>query len=251
MNLKPDPASAHIDPFFAQTTLALFCDVADPHHRPALRARPALDRQEGRGLHGLSRHRRQGLLRPRGRVLHLRRRALHGRSLQHRLPRRLRRSCRTNSGTEYEMGNLGHRPRTKGGYFPVPPGRQLPGHPLRDAVGHGRDGRGDREAPPRGRRRPARARHEVRHARAHGRQSADLQVRDPQRRPGLRQDRDVHAQARLRRQRLGHARAPVDLEGRHAGLRRQQVLGPFRHVPSSTSAASSSTRRRSTPSPTR
>ena len=27
----------------------------------------------------------------------------------------------SNSGTEYEMGNLGHRPRTKGGYFPVPP----------------------------------------------------------------------------------------------------------------------------------
>ena len=27
----------------------------------------------------------------------------------------------SNMGTEYEMGNLGHRPRTKGGYFPVPP----------------------------------------------------------------------------------------------------------------------------------
>ena len=27
----------------------------------------------------------------------------------------------SNSDTEYEMGNLGHRPRTKGGYFPVPP----------------------------------------------------------------------------------------------------------------------------------
>ena len=26
-----------------------------------------------------------------------------------------------NSGTEYEMGNLGHRPAVKGGYFPVPP----------------------------------------------------------------------------------------------------------------------------------
>jgi glutamine synthetase len=26
-----------------------------------------------------------------------------------------------NMDTEYEMGNLGHRPRTKGGYFPVPP----------------------------------------------------------------------------------------------------------------------------------
>ena len=27
----------------------------------------------------------------------------------------------SNMDTEYEMGNLGHRPRTKGGYFPVPP----------------------------------------------------------------------------------------------------------------------------------
>jgi len=27
----------------------------------------------------------------------------------------------TNSGREYEMGNMGHRPRAKGGYFPVPP----------------------------------------------------------------------------------------------------------------------------------
>lgn len=27
----------------------------------------------------------------------------------------------TNSGREYEMGNMGHRPQAKGGYFPVPP----------------------------------------------------------------------------------------------------------------------------------
>jgi glutamine synthetase len=26
-----------------------------------------------------------------------------------------------NTGTPYEGGNLGHRPRVKGGYFPVPP----------------------------------------------------------------------------------------------------------------------------------
>ena len=30
MILKPDAASAHLDPFYAQTTLAVFCDIYDP-----------------------------------------------------------------------------------------------------------------------------------------------------------------------------------------------------------------------------
>ena len=30
MTLMPDPASAHLDPFFAQTTMAVFCDVLEP-----------------------------------------------------------------------------------------------------------------------------------------------------------------------------------------------------------------------------
>ena len=30
MLLVPDPQSAHLDPFFAQTTLAIFCDVREP-----------------------------------------------------------------------------------------------------------------------------------------------------------------------------------------------------------------------------
>ena len=54
----------------------------------------------------------------------------------------------------------------------------------------------------------------------------------------------LHAQARLRRQRLGHALPPVDLEGLDAGVRRQQVRRPVRHLPATTSAASSSTPRR-------
>ena len=37
------------------------------------------------------------------------------------LPRSTAPSCPPTRGTEYEMGNLGHRPRAKGGYFPVPP----------------------------------------------------------------------------------------------------------------------------------
>ena len=30
MNLMPDPATAVIDPFFAETTMVLFCDVLEP-----------------------------------------------------------------------------------------------------------------------------------------------------------------------------------------------------------------------------
>ena len=31
MTLMPDPETAHIDPFFAQSTLAIYCDVLEPH----------------------------------------------------------------------------------------------------------------------------------------------------------------------------------------------------------------------------
>ena len=31
MTLMPDPETAHIDPFFAQSTLAIFCDILEPH----------------------------------------------------------------------------------------------------------------------------------------------------------------------------------------------------------------------------
>src|SRR5437773_1477620 len=30
MVLMPDPASAHMDPFYAQTTMAIFCDILEP-----------------------------------------------------------------------------------------------------------------------------------------------------------------------------------------------------------------------------
>ena len=36
MTLMPDPEAAAIDPFFAQPTLAIFCDILEPGHRRAL-----------------------------------------------------------------------------------------------------------------------------------------------------------------------------------------------------------------------
>ena len=173
MFLKPDPASAHVDPFFAQTTLAIFCDVIEPLDRPALRARSALHRQEGRGLHDVARHRRQGVLRPRGRVLHLRRREVLDRSLQHRLQRR-QLGAALQLRHRVRDGQPRPPPAHQGRLLPGSPDRQLPGHPLRDALRPVGDGRRRREAPSRGGLRPARTRHQVRPHDHHGRPHADL-----------------------------------------------------------------------------
>ena len=59
-----------------------------------------------------------------------------------------------------------------------------------------------------------------------GRRGADPQVRHPQRRAQLRQDRHLHAEAARRRQRLRHARAPVAAEGRQEPVRRRRVRRP-------------------------
>ena len=50
MTLMPDCKTAVLDPFAAQTSLVVFCDVLRAAHRAALCARPALDRQACRGL---------------------------------------------------------------------------------------------------------------------------------------------------------------------------------------------------------
>ena len=66
-----------------------------------------------------------------------------------------------------------------------------------------------------------------------------------------RQDGDVHAEAALRRQRLGHAQPPVALEGRASRSSPATATRACSRWRSTTSAASSSTRRRSARSPTR
>src|SRR6201991_4109693 len=120
MTLVPDLDTAVIDPFFAQTTLILVCDVLEPTTgqrygrcpRSIAKAAEAYVNSSGvgdttyfgpeaeffvfddvrfevgmnKGYYFLD--------------------ALEG---------------AYNSGTEYEQGNLGHRPAVKGGYFPVPP----------------------------------------------------------------------------------------------------------------------------------
>ena len=89
MCLMPDPASACIDPFFAETTMVLVCDVLEPTTGEPYNRDPRgiAKKAEAHGqVHGRRRH---GLFRARSRILRLRRRQLQGRTLQHRLQARL------------------------------------------------------------------------------------------------------------------------------------------------------------------
>jgi glutamine synthetase len=120
MTLMLDPTSAHMDPFFAQSTMAIFCDVIEPstgelyERDPRGIAKKAEAYMKSTGV---------------GDAIYFGPEAeffifddvrfssdpyntgfvLDGSELP------------SNTGTKYETGNLGHRPRTKGGYFPVPP----------------------------------------------------------------------------------------------------------------------------------
>ena len=120
MNLMPDPESACIDPFFAETTLSIVCDVLEPttgepyNRDPRGISKKAVAYMKSTGAGDI---------------------AYFGPEAEFFIFDDVRFSSDpyntgfridsielpTNTATEYEGGNLGHRMRTKGGYFPVPP----------------------------------------------------------------------------------------------------------------------------------
>ena len=120
MKLMPDISSAVIDPFFAQSTLAVFCDVLEPLTNEPYERDP-------RGIAGKA----QNYLKQTGAGDT----AVFGPEAEFFVFDDVRFKAEpfncgykidsielpSNMDTDYEMGNLGHRPRTKGGYFPVPP----------------------------------------------------------------------------------------------------------------------------------
>jgi glutamine synthetase len=120
MLLMPDPASAHLDPFFAQSTVAIFCDVREP-------STGQLYERDPRGIAKKAEAYMKSLgvgdkvfFGPEAEFFIFD--DVRFNSDPYNMGFRLDSTeLPSNSGTEYEMGNLGHRPRTKGGYFPVPP----------------------------------------------------------------------------------------------------------------------------------
>jgi glutamine synthetase len=120
MVLMPDTETAHMDPFYAQSTMAIFCDILDPmtgegySRDPRMTAKKAEAYVKSGGFGDT---------------------AYFGPEPEFFLFDDVRFSADmyntgfqvdsvelpTNSSAEYETGNLGHRPRVKGGYFPVNP----------------------------------------------------------------------------------------------------------------------------------
>ena len=120
MLLMPDPETAYIDPFFAQTTLALVCDILEPSTGEAYNRDPRTTAKKGEAYVKSAGFGDSITMGPEAEffVFDDVRFAAEPYNTGFQLDSG---ELPSNMSTEYETGNLGHRPRTKGGYFPVPP----------------------------------------------------------------------------------------------------------------------------------
>ena len=120
MALMPDADTAVMDPFIAQPTLAIFCDVAEPSTHEAYNRDPRSTAS-----------RAEAYLQSTG----IGDTAYFGPEAEFFVFDDVRFSVSQNetfysldeaegpynSGRDFDGGNIGHRPAAKGGYFPVPP----------------------------------------------------------------------------------------------------------------------------------
>ncbi|MGH2340003.1 type I glutamate--ammonia ligase [Segnochrobactraceae bacterium EtOH-i3] len=120
MTLMLDPETAHMDPFFAQSTMVVVCDVLEPETGEAYNRDPRTTAKKAEAY---------------VKALGIGDTVFVGPEPEFFVFDDVRFSTTPfntgfvldsneapiNTYTEYESGNLGHRMRTKGGYFPVPP----------------------------------------------------------------------------------------------------------------------------------
>ena len=215
MKLIPDASSVYIDPFYAEKTMCVHCNVVEPDTGEPYSRDP-----RGTAVKAEAYLKSTGIgdafyCGPEAEffVFDDVRYSVTPQKVSYQVDGH---DSAWNTDTEYESGNQAHRAPLKGGYFPVNPidaGQDLRGEMLSTMK---RMGMKRRQAPPRGRDRPARTRPDLRRPRRAGRQHAEVQVCDPQCGACLWQVGHLHAQAHQGRQRVGHACEHVDLEGRQA-----------------------------------
>ena len=120
MVLMPDPASAVLDPFFEETTVNLRCNIVEPttgqgymrDPRSIAQGAEAYLKQTGIGDKFLIGPEPEFFIFDDVKF----KVDIAGASYQIDSI-----EAAWNSSREYDYGNMGHRPRVKGGYFPVPP----------------------------------------------------------------------------------------------------------------------------------
>ena len=196
----------------------------------ALRARSPVRGPQGRAAPRRHRDRRRGLLRSRGRVLRVRPHLLRAGRESGVLRGGLERGLLEHRRPSEREAQLGLQAASEGGVLPGAAGRLDGESAQRDGGDDGGARDPVRVPSPRGvLGRPGRDRHALPAAAAHGRPDDDLQVRGQEHGVRRRQDRDLHAQADLPGERIGHARAPVAVEGRRsADVREGRVRPPER-----------------------
>jgi glutamine synthetase len=120
MLLMPDCATARMDPFAAQPTLVVYCDVLDPISRKPYTRCPRSIAKKAEEFLGKSGIADTAFFGPEAEffVFDSVQFDLKPNTIFYKIDSE---EGPYNSGREYADGNLGHRPTIKGGYFPVQP----------------------------------------------------------------------------------------------------------------------------------
>ncbi|MAS86765.1 MAG: type I glutamate--ammonia ligase [Micavibrio sp.] len=120
MNLRPDLTKTYLDPYSAQPTHCIFCDVFDPitgepyERDPRSIAKAAEQYLKDTGIAD------EVLYGPEPEFFVFNDVRFKDDMFESSYTLESQENP-TNSGKTYEQGNMGHRPTVKGGYFPVPP----------------------------------------------------------------------------------------------------------------------------------
>jgi glutamine synthetase len=120
MVLMPDPATAHMDPFYAQTTMAVFCDILEPSTGEGYSRDPRMIAKRAEAYMKQTKVGDTIYVGPEAEffIFDDVRFASSPYNTGYKLDSI---ELPTNTDTAYETGNMGHRMRTKGGYFPMNP----------------------------------------------------------------------------------------------------------------------------------
>ena len=120
MKLMLDPASAYIDPFYAEKTLAMHCSVVEPDTGEAYERDPRGTAQKAEAYLKSSGIGDVAYMGPEAEFFLFDdvRYSVEMNKVSYQVDAQ---DASWNTDTEYEMGNMGHRPGIKGGYFPVNP----------------------------------------------------------------------------------------------------------------------------------